>query len=121
MENILANLHLDVTALIWHSANFLVLVTILWFVFFRPFGRMIDKRQRRIEESLARADEIDRLAGVAAAERQAVIAEANKEAAEIRRRAHEEAQRYVRHSRTRATADANKIRERAAALHAARA
>ena len=120
MENILATLHLDLTALLWHSANFLVLVAILWLLFFRPFGRVIDQRQRRIHESLARADEIDRLDSVAAAERQALIATAKRDAAEIRRRAHEESQRYVRHSRTRANADANLIRERAAERHAAR-
>ncbi len=120
MENILANLHLDVTALLWHSANFLVLVAILWLLFFRPFARVVEQRQRRVHESLARADEIDRLDSVAQAERQALIAEAHKEAAEIRRRAHEEAQRYVRRSRTRANADANRIRERAVERHAAR-
>jgi F0F1-type ATP synthase membrane subunit b/b' len=120
MQDILANLHLDLTALLWHSANFLVLVAILWLLVFRPFARVIDRRQRRIHESLARADEIDRLDGLAEVERQALIAAANKEAAEIRRRAHEEAQRYVRHSRTRANADANRIRERAAERHGAR-
>jgi F0F1-type ATP synthase membrane subunit b/b' len=120
MEDILTNLHLDLTALVWHSANFLVVVAIMWLLVFRPFARLIEERQRRIHESLARADEIDRRDGVAEAERQAVIATANKEAAEIRRRAHEQAQQYVRHSRTRATADANRIRERAAQRHASR-
>ncbi len=120
MEEILTNLHLDFTALLWHSANFLVLVAILWFLFFRPFARVIQQRQRRIHESLTRADEIQRLDSVAEAERQALIAEAHKEAAAIRRRAHEEAQRYVRRSRTQANADANRIRERAAERHAAR-
>jgi F-type H+-transporting ATPase subunit b len=120
MENIMATLHLDLTALLWHSANFLLLVAILWFLFFRPFGRVIEQRQRRIHESLARADEIDRLGSVAEAERQALIVAANKDAAEIRRRAHEESQRYVRHSRTRANDEANRIRERAAERLAAR-
>jgi F-type H+-transporting ATPase subunit b len=120
MENIMATLHLDLTALLWHSANFLLLVAILSFLFFRPFGRVIEQRQRRIHESLARADEIDRLGSVAQAERQALIVAANKDAAEIRRRAHEGSQRYVRQSRSRANADANLIRERAAERHAAR-
>jgi F-type H+-transporting ATPase subunit b len=118
MQDILNNLHLDLTALVWHSANFLVLVAILWLLFFRPFTRVIDQRQRRIHESLARADEIDRLDSLAQVERQALIAAANKDAAEIRRRAEEEAQQYVRRSRTRANADAKRIRERAAERHA---
>jgi F-type H+-transporting ATPase subunit b len=120
MENILATLHLDLTALLWHSANFLVLVAILWLLFFRPFARVVEQRHRRVHESLARADEIDRRDSVAQAERQALIAEARTEAAEIRRRAHEEGQRYIRRSRTRANADANRIRQRAAERHAAR-
>lgn len=120
MENILATLHLDVTALLWHSANFLVLVAILWLLFFRPFARVIEQRQKRIHESLARAEEIDRLDSVAEAERHSLISAANKDAAEIRRRAQEEVQRYVRRSRTSANADADRIRERAAERHAAR-
>jgi F-type H+-transporting ATPase subunit b len=118
VESILANLHLDVTAFIWHSVNFLVLVGILWFLFFRPFGRVIAQRQQRIHDSLARADEIARLDSVAEAKRQAVIAEAYAEAAEIRRRAHDQARRFVLHSRARANADANRIREQAAERHA---
>ena len=114
MQDILTTLHLDLTALLWHSANFLVLVAILWLVFFRPFARVIEQRQRRIHESLARAEEIDRLDSVAEAQAQAVIAEAHTEAAEIRRRAHDQVQRYVLRSRAQANADANRIRERAA-------
>jgi hypothetical protein len=118
MESILASLHLDVTALAWHSANFLVLVGILWFLFFRPFGRVIAQRQQRIRESLARAEEIARLDSVAEAERQALIAGAHAEAAEIRRRAHDQVSRFVRRSRARANADANRILEQAAERHA---
>src|ERR1041385_1253357 len=111
MENIMATLHLDITALLWHSANFLLLVAILWLLVSRPFARVIEQRQRRIHESLIRAAEIDRLDSAA---------EANKDAAEIRRRAHEESQRYLRRTRSRANADANRMRERAAERHAAR-
>jgi preprotein translocase subunit YajC len=118
MESILANLHLDITALTWHSVNFLVLLGILWFLFFRPFGRVMAQRQQRIHESLARADEIARLDAVAQAEREALIAEAHSEAAEIRRRAHDQVQRFVVRSRARANADADRIREQAAERHA---
>jgi F0F1-type ATP synthase membrane subunit b/b' len=118
MENILSNLHLDFTAFAWHSANFLALVGILWLLFFRPFARVIEQRQQRIQHSLARADEIDRLDSIADAERAALIAEARREASEIRRRAHEEVQHYVLRSRTGANADADRIREQAQARHA---
>jgi len=118
MESILASLHLDVTALAWHSANFLLLVGILWFLFFRPFGRVIGDRQRRIQESLIRAAEIARLYSETDAKRQALIAEAHAEAAEIRRRAHDQATRFVRRARARANAEADRIREQATQRHA---
>jgi F0F1-type ATP synthase membrane subunit b/b' len=117
VESILTSLHLDVTALAWHSANFAVLVAILWFLFFRPFGRVIAQRQQRIQESLARADETARLDVVAESKRDALIAEAHAEAAEIRRRAHDQVTRFVRRSRARANADANRIREQATERH----
>jgi F0F1-type ATP synthase membrane subunit b/b' len=120
MEDILTNLHLDLTALLWHSANFLLVVAILWLLVFRPFARVVEQRQRRIHESLARADEIDRLDGIAEAKRKAVIAAANKEATEIRRRAHEESDRYTRSARVRANAEVTRIRERATQRHSAR-
>jgi F-type H+-transporting ATPase subunit b len=102
---------------LWHSVNFLVLVGVLWFLFFRPFGRVVAQRQKHIQESLARADEIARLDSQAVTERDSLIAEAHREASEIRRRAHDQASRYVRRSRARANADANRIREQAADRH----
>jgi F0F1-type ATP synthase membrane subunit b/b' len=117
MESIFTNLHLDLTAFIWHSVNFLVLTCALWWLFFRPLARLIEDRKARIHESLARAEEIDRQAAGAEAERQELIAGAHGEATEIRRRAHEQVERYVRRSRAGASADADRIREQAAARH----
>jgi F0F1-type ATP synthase membrane subunit b/b' len=117
MESILTNLHLDLTAFVWHSVNFLVLTGALWWLFFRPLARLIEDRKARIHESLARAEEIDRQAAGAEAERQELVAGAHREATEIRRRAHEQVQRYVTRSRAGASADADRIRERAAARH----
>jgi F0F1-type ATP synthase membrane subunit b/b' len=117
MESILTSLHLDLTAFVWHSVNFLVLTGALWWLFFRPLARLIEDRKARIHESLARAEEIDRQAAGAEAERQELIAGAHREAAEIRRRAHEQVDRYVTRSRVMAGADADRIRERAAARH----
>jgi F-type H+-transporting ATPase subunit b len=113
MESILANLHLDLTAFLWHSVNFVLLTVALWWLLFRPLTRLIEDRKAHIEESLLRAEEIDRRAAAAEAEREALIASAHREAAEIRRRAQDQVQRYVTRSRAEATADADRIREQA--------
>jgi F0F1-type ATP synthase membrane subunit b/b' len=113
MQSILNNLHLDLTAFIWHSINFVVLAAALWWLLFRPLTRLIEARKARIRESLVRAEEIDRQAAAAAAEREALIASAHREAAEIRRRAQDQADRYLARSRAKADADSDRSRERA--------
>jgi F0F1-type ATP synthase membrane subunit b/b' len=113
MESILTSLHLDLTAFIWHSVNFVVLVAALWWLLFRPLTRIIEARKAHIRESLVRAEEIDRQAAAAAAEREALIASAYREAAEIRRRAQDQVDRYLARSRERTNADAKRSRERA--------
>jgi F-type H+-transporting ATPase subunit b len=117
MESILTSLHLDWTAFLWHSANFVLLAAALWWLFFRPLTRLIEERKSRIEESLAHAEETNRHAARIEAEREALIASAHREAVEIRRHAHEQVDRYVRRSRARANADANRIREQATKRH----
>lgn len=119
MEGILSNLNLDTTAFIWHSVNFLVLVAAMWWWFFRPLSRVIELRQQRIQASLARAEEIDRLDHLAEVKRQELITEAYKDAAETRRRADEQVRRFVVRSRGQANAEADRIRARAAARHTA--
>jgi F0F1-type ATP synthase membrane subunit b/b' len=119
MEAIFTNLNVDTTAFIWHSVNFLVLVAAMWWLFFRPFAGVIERRQQRIQASLARAEEIDRLDRLAEAKRQELIAQAHKEVAEIRRRGEDQVRRFVVRSRAQTNAEADRIRAQAAARHAA--
>ena len=119
MEAIFANLNLDATAFLWHSANFVVLVAALWWLFFRPFTRLVGLRQERIQASLARAEEIDRLDRVAETKRQELLTEAHKEVSEIRRLGADQVRRFMVRSRTEANAEADRIRTQAAARHAA--
>jgi F-type H+-transporting ATPase subunit b len=117
MESIVTNLHLDLTAFIWHSVNFVVLTAALWWLLFRPLMRLIDDRRARIQESLVRAEEIDRQTAALEAEREAVIRSAHREATEIRRRAQDQVHRYITRSRAKATADADRIRKQATLRH----
>jgi F-type H+-transporting ATPase subunit b len=106
METIVTNLHLDLTAFIWHSVTFIVLTVALWWLLFRPLTRVIEERKAHIEASLLRAEEIDHQAAATEAERDALIASAHREAGEIRRRAQDQVDRYLTRSRASANADA---------------
>jgi F-type H+-transporting ATPase subunit b len=113
VESIVTNLHLDLTAFIWHSVTFVVLVVALWWLLFRPLTRLVDERKAHIAASLLRAEEIDRQAATTEAERAALIASAHREAREIRRRAQDQMDRYVVRARAEANADAERIRQQA--------
>ena len=91
METIFANLNLNVVGLLWHSVNFLVLLGALWLLFFRPITRVLDERQRRAQESLMRAAEVEQLAVAAEDQRAEIIAAAHAEARGIRARAEKQA------------------------------
>ncbi len=91
METIFANLNLNVVGLLWHSVNFLVLLGALWLLFFRPITRVLDERQRRVQESLMRAAEVEQLAVAAEDQRAEIIAAAHAEARGIRARAEKQA------------------------------
>ena len=91
METIFANLNLNVVGLLWHSVNFLVLLGALWLLFFRPITRVLDERQRRVQEGLMRAGEVEQLAVAAEDQRAEIIAAAHAEARGIRARAEKQA------------------------------
>ena len=102
METIFANLNLNVVGLLWHSVNFLVLLGALWLLFFRPITRVLDERQRRVQESLMQAAEVEQLAVAAEAERAEIIAAAHAEARGIRARAEKQADGLVVRARANA-------------------
>lgn len=109
MQAILENLGLNWTGFLWQSANFLVLLVLLYLVLFKPVTRMLDERTQRIQESLARADEVRRQAEAQEAQRQAQMAEIRREAEQMRARADEQAKRIVAEAEARANERAEQI------------
>jgi F-type H+-transporting ATPase subunit b len=91
VESILATLGLNLPAFLWHSANFLLLLFLLWRVLYKPVTGMLDERARRVRESLERAEEVRRQAEQAEADRKTLLAETRREAEQIRARAEEQA------------------------------
>jgi len=110
METIFANLNLNVVGLLWHSVNFLVLLGALWLLFFRPITRVLDERQRRVQESLMRAAEVEQLAVAAEAERAEIIAAAHAEARAIRARAEKQADGLLVRARANARGGGDPLR-----------
>ena len=116
MESIFAYLGLDVVGLLWHSLNFGLLLVALWWLFFRPITRALEERERRVRESLERAEETDRLAERAEAERRELLSQAHRDAAAIRARADEQARTLLARARVEAHEESRRIVERAASF-----
>ena len=120
MESIVAHLGLNAVELLWHSLNFGLVLLGLWWLFFRPITRLLEERERRVHQSLRQAEELDRLAEQAEAERRELLSRAHREAAAIRARADEQARMFLARARAGAREEANRILERAAQLAAER-
>jgi F-type H+-transporting ATPase subunit b len=115
MGAILDTLGLNLPAFLWHSANFLVLLFLLWRVLFKPVTRMLDERARRVRDSLDAADEARRRLEQTQADREALLAETRREAELIRSRADESAKRMIADAEASAQEKANQILARAQA------
>lgn len=95
MESIAGILGLNVPGLLWHAANFLVLLFLLRLVLFKPVVGMLDARAQRVRDSMEQAEAARRAAEQAETDRQALLAETRREAEAIRSRADEQAKRIL--------------------------
>jgi F-type H+-transporting ATPase subunit b len=102
MEAIAGTLGLNVTGLLWHAFNFIVLLVLLRLFLYRPVLGMLEARAQRVRESMEQADQARRAAEQAEADRQALLAETRREAERIRARADEQAKRILADAEARA-------------------
>jgi F-type H+-transporting ATPase subunit b len=109
VESILNTLGLNLPAFLWHTANFLLLLFLLWLVLYKPVTGILDERARRVRESLERAEEVRRQAEQAEADRVTLLAEMRREAEQIRARAEEQAKRIIAEGERSAQEKANRI------------
>jgi F-type H+-transporting ATPase subunit b len=114
MQSIFAYLDLNLVGLVWHSANFLVLLAALWWLFFRPITRLLEERERRVRHSLQQAEKIEQQAAAAETARAELIAAAHAEARAIRARAEGQAEHLLARTRSQAREEADRILARAA-------
>jgi F-type H+-transporting ATPase subunit b len=115
MEAVAGTLGLNVTGLVLHAINFVVLLVLLRLVLFKPIVGMLDARAQRVRDSMEQADAARRAAEQAEADRQTLLAETRREAEQIRSRADEQAKRILADAETRAQERQQQILEQAEA------
>lgn len=83
MSELVHQLGLDWKLLLSQGANFLILLTTLTFLIYRPLSKMLEERRKKIEFGLAGAEEAERRLKEIDKEKDARLAEADKNALKI--------------------------------------
>ncbi len=79
---------IDINAtLVLTILNFIILLVVLRMILFKPLAKFLDERAQTIADSLRFAEENKKRAGEIAAEKDAIISETRKKAAEIMEKA----------------------------------
>ncbi len=97
------------------ALNFLVFFSIAWKVALKPVAKQLRERRERIEQGLIDADTARRDREAAADQRQAILAEARREASDIIVRAQRTADEARAQGVTDTRADIERLREQAVA------
>ena len=95
--------------IIWSSVCFIVILVIFWKVALPRMKKLLDERSAAIEGNIAKADEAQRKAEAALEEYTAQLADARKEAGEIRDAAREDGKKIVAEARETAAAEATRL------------
>ena len=95
--------------IIWSSVCFIVILVIFWKVALPRMKKLLDERSAAIEGNIAKADEAQRKAEAALEEYTAQLADARKEAGEIRDAAREDGKKIVAEAKETATAEATRL------------
>ncbi|KAA9130029.1 F0F1 ATP synthase subunit B [Microbacterium caowuchunii] len=95
--------------IIWSGLCFLIILVVVWRVALPRVTTILDARSTAIEGNIAKADEAQRQAEAALEEYTAQLAEARKEAGEIREAAREDGKKIVAEAKESASAEAARI------------
>jgi F-type H+-transporting ATPase subunit b len=95
--------------IIWSSVCFIVILVLFWVYALPRMKAMLDKRAEAIEGNIAKADEAQRQAEAALEQYTAQLAEARKEAGEIREAAREDGKKIVAEAKENASAEAARL------------
>jgi F-type H+-transporting ATPase subunit b len=111
--DVLTTLGIDGWSFLWHTINFVVLIGLLTKFLYTPVISLLDERTRRIEESLAAAEQARAQVAQADAERDELLASARRERQELLMEAQQIAERLKAEARTAAQQEAERIVESA--------
>jgi F-type H+-transporting ATPase subunit b len=95
--------------IIWSGVCFVVILFVFWRVALPKMQVLLDQRAAAIEGNIAKADEAQRKAEAALEEYTAQLAEARKEAGEIRDAAREDGKKIVTEAKDTAAAEAARL------------
>jgi len=95
--------------ILWSAVCFAVILFIFWKVALPKMQVLLDERAAAIEGNIAKADEAQRKAEAALEEYTAQLAEARKEAGEIRDAAREDGKKIVAEAKDTASAEASRM------------
>jgi len=95
--------------IIWSAVCFVVILFVFWKVALPKMKDLLDARSAAIEGNIAKADEAQRRAEAALEEYTAQLAEARKEAGEIRDAAREDGKKIVAEAKETASAEAARL------------
>ncbi|GAA2957398.1 MULTISPECIES: F0F1 ATP synthase subunit B [Microbacterium] len=101
--------------IIWSSVCFIVILVLFWLYALPRMKKLLDERSAAIEGNIAKADEAQRKAEAALEEYTAQLADARREAGEIRDAAREDGKKIVAEAKETASAEATRL---TAAAHA---
>ncbi|MGB4780192.1 F0F1 ATP synthase subunit B [Microbacterium sp.] len=95
--------------IIWSAVCFVIILFVFWRVALPKMKTLLDERAAAIEGNIARADEAQRKAEAALVEYTSQLAEARKEAGEIRDAAREDGKKIVAEAKDAASAEASRL------------
>jgi F-type H+-transporting ATPase subunit b len=95
--------------IIWSAVCFVVILLVVWRVALPKMKALLDERSAAIEGNIAKADEAQRRAEAALEEYTSQLAEARKEAGEIRDAAREDGKKIVAEAKENASAEAARL------------
>lgn len=95
--------------LVWGTLCFLAILFVFWKFVLPRMQDMLDQRAAAIEGNIEKADEAQRQAEAALEQYTAQLAEARKEAGEIRENAREDAKKIVAEAKENAVVEANRV------------
>lgn len=95
--------------IIWSAVCFIVILFVFWKVALPKMKTMLDQRAIAIEGNIAKADEAQRKAEAALEEYTAQLAEARKEAGEIRDAAREDGKKIVAEAKDASSVEASRL------------